>query len=60
MKEDRISDLSCHDRFDVAIDSNSRIGLSGNKMLTKGHYRVIRGGIEEDDGLSWRGKEGKP
>ena len=58
MKEDRISDLCCHDRFDVAIEGDSGVGLGGNKMFTKGYHGVIGGGVEEDDG--WLRKEGKP
>lgn len=60
MKESGVGDLCCHDRFDIAIESDSGVGLGGNKVFTKGHYRVIGGGIEKDDGLTWRGKERKP
>ena len=59
MKESGVGDLCCHDRFDVAIEGDSGVGLGSNKVCTKGHYRVIGGSVEEDDGLFYR-KEGKP
>ena len=58
MKESGIGDLCRHNRFDVAIKGDGGIGLSGNKVFTKGHHGVIGGGVEEDDGLLR--KERKP
>ena len=59
MKECGVGDLCCHDRFDVAIEGDSSVGLGGNKVFSKGHHGVIGGSVEEDDGLFY-GKEGKP